>query len=232
MRYFVSDLHGEYGLFCRLLDRLHLTPSDTLYIGGDIIDKGEASVRLLKAVSQMENVRAVLGNHELAFLQYYHSLLQDSPEDFDSVLAQLRAYFPQDGALLDWELIDWLQELPSYIEEDDFILVHAGVPVDREGNLLPLADASMEQLVFDRRFKEPHTAHTSPKCVLFGHTQTDAVCGRPKILAYVRNRAERPKTLGDFYKIHLDTGTWSNGTLGCFCAETLRVIYINKAKDT
>ena len=36
MTYFVSDIHGEYELFCALLKKIHFSESDTMYVCGDI----------------------------------------------------------------------------------------------------------------------------------------------------------------------------------------------------
>lgn len=228
MKYVISDIHGEYELFRFLLNRINFSNEDTLYICGDIIDKGPESIRLAKYISEFENIRCIIGNHELAFLKYYHSILETSPEDFDEVLGKLQAYFQEDGYLLDWDLIDWFDSLPTYIEEDEFICVHAGIPIDESGYLFPLSQVDIERLVHDRRFKEPNVIHRSPKCVFFGHTQTDCVCGESKILGYRRNSSVIPKTIKDYYKIHLDTGAWSNGVLGCFCIDTLKATYTRR----
>lgn len=199
-----------------------------MFVCGDVIDKGSQPIRLAKTISQQKNTHCIIGNHELAFLKYYASLLRDSPDDFDAVLKQLQAYFPQDGHLLDWELVDWFEGLPAYIEKEEFICVHAGIPMHPDRRLLPLADVSVEQLVHDRSFKNPAVVHQSPKCVFFGHTQTDCICGESKILGYRRADVTSVKTVKDYYKIHLDTGAWSNGVLGCFCIDTLRTIYIKR----
>lgn len=226
MRYCISDLHGKYELYQKLLNAIRFSEQDTMYICGDIIDKGENSIRLAKYISSSPNMHCILGNHEYTFLQYYHSILQTSPNDFDAVLKKLQSYFPGEDCPLDWDLVDWFDGLPTYIEEDDFICVHAGIPVDTTGKLFPLSNVSAEQLVHDRRFKNPELVHTSPKCVFFGHTQTDCICGEPKILAYRRNRESPARCVSDYYKIHLDTGAWSNGVLGCFCIDTCRAFYV------
>lgn len=228
MRYCVSDIHGEYEMFRELLRRISFAEKDEMYICGDIIDKGEKSIELAKLISSYDNIHCIIGNHEFAFLKYYHSILQTSPDDFDEVLRKLQNYFPQDGHLLDWDLVDWFDGLPSYIEEDEFICVHAGIPTDSDQQLVPLDEVSVEQLVHDRRFKDPCVIHKSPKCVFFGHTQTDCICGENKILGYRRNNGVPAKSITDFYKIHLDTGSWSNGVLGCFCLDTLKAVYIKK----
>lgn len=41
--YVVSDIHGEYELFIRLLEEIHLKETDTLYVLGDILDRRSAS---------------------------------------------------------------------------------------------------------------------------------------------------------------------------------------------
>ncbi len=228
MRYCISDLHGKYALFQKMLEAIRFSEKDTMYICGDVIDKGESSIRLARYISSCPNMHCILGNHEYAFLQYYHSVLQTSPSDFDAVLKNLQSRFPEEDCSLDWDLVDWLDSLPAYIEEDDLICVHAGIPVDAAGKLLSPADVSVEQLVYNRRFKNPELTHTSPKCVFFGHTQTDAVCGEPKILAYRRNRELPARCISDYYKIHLDTGAWSNGVLGCFCVDTCRAVYVKQ----
>lgn len=69
MKYVISDIHGEYELFCSLLNRINFSIEDSMYICGDIIDKGPESVRLAKYISGLKNVLCIIGNHELAFLK-------------------------------------------------------------------------------------------------------------------------------------------------------------------
>ncbi len=228
MRYVISDIHGEYELFRSLLDKIGFSDADSLYVCGDIIDKGEGGLLLLRELSSRDNVYCILGNHELAFLNYYHSMLESSPKNFDEVLERLGAYFGKGADFIDWETVDWLERLPSYIEEDDFICVHAGVPTDDGGYLCPLDSVETEELVYDRRFKSPDLLHKSPKCVFFGHTETECVCGENRILTYSRCGDKAPKTVKDYYKIHLDTGAWHSGVLGCFCIDTLTAFYVEK----
>ena len=226
MRYCASDLHGEYELFVRLLDKIGFGEGDQMYLCGDIIDKGPSSLRLAKFIAERSNIHSILGNHEQAFLDFYHSLLE-SGCDSETMLARLREYFPSDRGLLDWELVDWIESLPTYIETDEFICVHAGIPISPEGELL-LSDASVNQLVHDRRFKNPDATHRSPKCVFFGHTQTDCIIGEPKIIGHRRTPFAPTDTLEGFSKIHLDTGTWSNGVMACLCIDTCKAYYVRR----
>lgn len=228
MRYVISDIHGEYELFEQLLEKICFSDGDVLYVCGDIIEKGDSSIRLANRIFKMHNAKCIIGNHEYAFLKNYHALMKRAESDYDAVLKELQDYFSDDGQLLDWELVDWFDALPYYIEEDDFVCVHAGVPLDGEGRMLPLEKALPEQLVYDRTFKELNVKVTSGKCVFFGHTPTSYICGESIILPYLRPQ-KSGDCISDYYKVHLDLGTWMSGTLGCFCIETCECIYVKKA---
>lgn len=228
MRYIMADIHGEYEMFLTMLEKISFSENDELYIAGDIIDKGKDSVKLAKHIFQHANMYAVLGNHEHLFLQHYHSLSAEHNENRGWVLEKLREYFP-DGELLDWETVNFIDSLPLYIEKEDFICVHAGVPLDSSGRPVSLADATVGQLVNDRRFKEPSLRHYGEKCIFFGHTQTNCISGECKILGYPRDKTKKPSTVSDFYKIHLDTGAWSHGVLSCFAIDSLRAYYVYKS---
>lgn len=223
MIYFVSDLHGEYELFCSLLDKINFSDDDTMYICGDILEKGDGSLKLLNLISSKKNFKCVLGNHDENFLKYYRTVMEKSPTDFDIVLKSLREFFFDEDGFLTWDMVDYLEFLPLYIETEDFICVHAGIPIDENGYLKNLDKVTKEEFLFDRRFKDSNIIHKSQKCVFYGHTVTD----NGEIIAY-----KRPNTKGDnikdFYKIHLDTGAWQNGILGCFCLEKCECVYINK----
>ncbi len=226
MTYILSDIHGECELFCRLLEKVGFSDEDTLISCGDMIEKGKHSVRLARLLFSMKNAVLLAGNHEYNFLKYYWSLMQKT-EDYDEVLRKLRAYFPHDGDLLDWEAVDRFEALPYFYETEEFICVHAGVPLDSEGHILPLKGASPEQLVYDRNFKEPDILPKSEKCVFFGHTPTINLGFEPKIKSYLRE-GKRGYHVCDYHKIHLDTGTYFSGILGCFCVEDCRSFYVGK----
>ena len=228
MRYVVSDIHGEYELFVKLLDKIGFSDKDEMYICGDLIEKGRSSVKLLELVSAMPNIYCIQGNHEFDFLSHYSCLMMRTESDFDGVLKRLQERFEYDGHLLTWELIDWIDSLPLFIEKEDFICVHAGIPTDNDGKLVPLDEVDPVLLVYDRRFKTKEFMHNSEKCVFFGHTPTNAVCGDNRILSYLRNEIDNPRIIRDYYKIHLDTDAWQSGILGCFNVDTLEEVYVSE----
>ena len=64
MIYACSDIHGHYDQYVAMLSRLSLRPDDTLYILGDVIDRGPDGVKILQDMMARPNVVPILGNHE------------------------------------------------------------------------------------------------------------------------------------------------------------------------
>ena len=108
MTYCISDIHGEYDLFMRLLTKIGYSDSDRLIVCGDIIDKGNSSVRLTKTIFSLPNSYCIKGNHEHIFFNYYCSQMEHCGGNYDIVLRRLRDFFPDDGDLLDWDTVDIL----------------------------------------------------------------------------------------------------------------------------
>ena len=226
MTYILSDIHGEYELFCRLMEEVKFSGGDMLISCGDMIEKGKHSVRLAKLLFSMKNAVLLAGNHEYDFLKSYWARMRDTC-DYDFVLRKLKEYFPADGELLDWETVDRMEALPYFYEAEDFICVHAGVPLDGEGRILPLKEASPEQLVYDRTFKDANVLPKDGKCVFFGHTTSMSLGAGTKLTRFLRD-GKRGDHVRDYYKVHLDTGAWMSGVLGCFCIENCRCFYVKK----
>ena len=47
MHYCISDIHGEFDRYQTMLEELHLTDNDTLYVIGDVIDRAPGGVDVL-----------------------------------------------------------------------------------------------------------------------------------------------------------------------------------------
>lgn len=223
MRWCVSDIHGYYGLFCRLLDKIGFGEGDTLYVLGDFLDKGPEPIRLAKMLLSMPEVRCIKGNHEYDFAREYRFRMQNEGGRVEAI-AKMRARFP-DGEKLTEEIAEAIAALPLWLEESDFIGVHAGLPV-RAGRVLPPEEAEPSFLVNDRNFKEPNVLPASDKCVIYGHTPVRYLTGRNEILFYPRPGIAHPREIGDCIKVHIDTGTYLGGVLGCICLDDCRTCYV------
>lgn len=67
--YAVSDLHGQYELFRRLLQKINFNHNDYMYVLGDVIDRGPKSVQLLQSIMSTPNMELLIGNHEFMMLK-------------------------------------------------------------------------------------------------------------------------------------------------------------------
>lgn len=66
MQYAISDVHGCFDEFRRLLDLVSPTDQDTVFVMGDVIDRGPKSAEMLMwcVEEAPPNFRFLLGNHE------------------------------------------------------------------------------------------------------------------------------------------------------------------------
>lgn len=69
MHYAISDLHGCYDKYKRILQLIRFHPGDTLYILGDIVDRGEGGIRILQDMMRHKNIIPFWGNHD--HMAYY-----------------------------------------------------------------------------------------------------------------------------------------------------------------
>ena len=72
--YVISDIHGQYKTYKRMLRAIDLKPEDTLYVLGDVIDRGPDGIKILCDMMKRSNVRMFMGNHELLMLDALKNL--------------------------------------------------------------------------------------------------------------------------------------------------------------
>ena len=85
--YVISDIHGQYDMFMELLEKIPLKDSDTLYILGDVVDRGPHPIKTLQKLKKMPNVICMVGNHELMALRCLKLLMT---ADAQSVLDSMK----------------------------------------------------------------------------------------------------------------------------------------------
>jgi len=81
MIYVMSDLHGCYDKFQKILKVIHFSAEDTLYVLGDVLDRGPEGFKLLLNLAERSNGVCLMGNHELAALTAIPGLLRIMTED-------------------------------------------------------------------------------------------------------------------------------------------------------
>ena len=55
MIYAVSDIHGCYDKYQELLEKINFGPDDTLYVLGDVIDRGPDGFKIMLDMAQRPN---------------------------------------------------------------------------------------------------------------------------------------------------------------------------------
>ena len=69
MKYTISDIHGNLNGFMTMLKQINFTENDELYVLGDVIDRGLYGIDILQYIMEHDNIKMLLGNHELFMIQ-------------------------------------------------------------------------------------------------------------------------------------------------------------------
>lgn len=62
--YAVADPHGNFELFKKGLEKIGFSKDDTVYVLGDVIDKGPDCIGLMQYIMDTGNIEFIMGNHE------------------------------------------------------------------------------------------------------------------------------------------------------------------------
>ena len=128
--YVISDIHGEADRFDKMLETVGFSGNDTLYILGDVVDRGPAGVELLERIRRSPNMVMLLGNHEYMCLQCFdpNATEKDHRRWARNGNAPTLAGLASLPGPRREELLSFLKALPTFLEirvgERDFYLVH------------------------------------------------------------------------------------------------------------
>lgn len=122
--YLIGDIQGCDAALAQLLDTIAFSPSrDTLYVLGDLVNRGPASDQVLRRLMAYgDAARCLLGNHDLHLLAVachaHHAKRKDT------IACVLQA--PDSAAMLHW-LRHQHMALCEHIGGQEVLMVHAGV---------------------------------------------------------------------------------------------------------
>ena len=118
--YAIGDIQGCYYAFQALLKRIQFNHrTDTLWLVGDLINRGSGSLEVLRWCFQhQEIIKVVLGNHDLHALAVAHGIWPAHRRD------TLQAIIDAPDAD---ELLTWLRHQPLLISNEEYVMVHAGL---------------------------------------------------------------------------------------------------------
>ena len=118
--YAIGDLQGCYDELEALLAKIEFNPgTDTLWLTGDIVNRGPKSLQCLQFCMQHESrVQIVLGNHDLHLLAiaYGHGRIKRS-DTIEPILDHPERQ----------KMLDWLRAQPLMVRQQSHVMVHAGL---------------------------------------------------------------------------------------------------------
>ena len=191
MVYVSSDWHGvSYDKIKALLDKAGFCKDDYLFVLGDVIDRGEHGVELIKKIMFEPNIKLIRGNHEqmlisCAFL--FDEITYESIRDLNMTKMHLLTVWQSNGAeptiagltkehtSMREMILEYLMETPLYdtvsVGDRDFLLVHAGIGVHFDGRIKRLSECTDDDLLWSRPSLD--TRYSDDFTTIFGHTPTD-----------------------------------------------------------
>lgn len=191
MHYVMSDIHGAYDRFLKMLKKISFSKEDVLFIIGDIPSRGKQTFELLDYVMNQENIVHIKGNHEL-FLQLY---LEDN--------VRMQVLYGRFGGA---EVIraldkmshkykkkyhDYLQSLPLYqkvqVNDKEYFLTHSGYMADEPAVMAEDGGVDMEASILKWCQKSEYDylisndlhyipASISYPFMIVGHYPTENLC--------------------------------------------------------
>lgn len=217
------------------MEAISLKVSDTLYIMGDVIDRGPDGVKILQDMMARPNVVPILGNHEFTAAMCLPWLMEEVTDASigdltDAQLAALTEWLQNGGgptlkALKELpqaqrqDILEYLRETELYAEVEvggrSFVLTHAGL--DRFSPDKPLEDYELTDFLFGR--PAPESAYWPHRTLIFGHTPT-------RLLREVAGETPRDDIFYGKGFIDIDCGCGFGGRLGCLCLDTMEERYV------
>ncbi|NJL54727.1 serine/threonine protein phosphatase [bacterium] len=168
-RLFIGDIHGHYDGLRQLWDLIAPDEGDQVYCVGDLIDRGPKSYEVVDFIRR-HATGCVQGNHEQLILDAFVDGKVNLPTLHGWIYSGGQATLSSYGgspSILE-EHLNWIRQLPLYIDLGDLWLVHAGV-----NPALPLADQSSYEMCWIREtFHSSPTPFFSDKLIITGHTIT------------------------------------------------------------
>ena len=231
MIYVMSDLHGCFDKYKEMLSLIDLVPRDTLYVLGDVIDRGPDGIKILRDMMLRPNVFPLLGNHEFTAAVCLPWLMEEVTGQSLAALDETQL-----AALSEWiangggptlrslkelsqdereDIQEYFREMELYAEVEtggrSFVLTHSAPEHFAPDKSLDSYD--LQDFLFGR--PEADAAYYPDKILVFGHTPTRILGGGDKIL--------RRETW-----IDIDCGcVFKGGQLGCLCLDTMEEFYVS-----
>ena len=222
IKYVMSDLHGCYDEYIKMLELINFNSNDELYILGDIFDRGNKPLEILDHIVNNKNIYLLKGNHEKMFEDAYEY----------STNIQLWYYnggYQTDEAIVNSDtftreaIYKYVKNLPFIKIVDNFILVHAGLYIPKnhkELTINQLIKIQDEDVCLWNRNNIGNEIKLKDYTIIVGHTPVQTI---------IKDYKNNPKILHKNGTIYIDCGCVFkkvNGRLGCLRLDDMKEFYI------
>lgn len=224
--YAVSDLHGCYDKYIKLLERLNMTPNDSLYVLGDIVDRGSDGMKILPDLIKRKNIFSCRGNHDHCAQILLRSFAMPNDGCFADGLEEAFGLWLSDGGSTTYDeflkldesnrhaVLNYLNSLPLFekltVEGRRFFLAHT---VPEKSLMLDFDNCRVSDFIMGE--PEYEKVYFEDKIIVTGHTPTGFI---------------DPEYTGRIWKgnnhIAIDCGAVFGNPLGCICLDTMEEIYV------
>ena len=238
MTYVISDIHGCYDRYEKMLEKIGFSDEDLLYVIGDALDYGPQPLAVLHDMSVRANVIPILGNHEFAAYEIINqfSLVELTDEgikarpgsdiDLETYILEVQDWIDIGGGptikdfgrLSDEErevYLEYLEEFSLYevakVNGKIYILSHSGLPKGATKKNLQKFDA----YEFTTATTDYDHESFENVIVITGHY--------PPVYT---GEGDRWKIYRKGNHIALDTGAALGETLACLCLDTDEEFYV------
>jgi serine/threonine protein phosphatase 1 len=226
MTYVMSDIHGQYQMFLKMLTKINFTDKDTLYILGDIIDRGPEPLEIYEYIKDKPNIIMIMGNHEKMMINSYDKTLNKMLRTYNHNLwignggnVTEKTLFTKSEEKQQ-EIISFFSTLPYYkiieVNNQKYILCHAKPIICKDNPIEQELQANIDdETILWAREISCHRLNNGYK-IIHGHTPVQYAFGTDRMIAY--NHGEI---------INIDCGCAIPYSLGCLRLEDLEQYYVD-----
>ena len=224
MKYVLSDIHGCYDKYIKMIDLIGLKDEDTLYVLGDVVDRGDGGIEVLLDMFTRTNVIPLMGNHDYSAMNIL-PMMSKGLQEMTSMQRDIASLWLSDGGMVTYEAFmsnkeDKKQKVISYIKTFTYFeTVEAGDSKFFLAHTVPEKEFFLDkahQSVFDYITGEPDydMIYDDQMYIVTGHTPTELI---------------DPQSAGKIWRgnrhIAIDCGAVFGSPLGCICLDTLEEYY-------
>ncbi len=232
--YVCSDIHGCFDAYKEALEKIRFCDDDTLYVIGDVMDRGPSPIKTMQDMMQRKNIVNLWGNHDYLAFYIFRELYEamnrgkdiytkEFVEIFenwksdggDTTLLEFTALLPRQQA----DILKYMSQFKFYVElevnKTKYLMVHGGLePFDEKRKI---EDYDREKMLLSAPNYE--NVYFLDSYTITGHTPTVTSKGNKGTIIHKNNH------------IAIDCGCVYGYNLAVLCLETGEEFYIKGKKE-